>query len=118
MEMYHTILIDDTLDWGKEFRDKYGIVKAETRFVFCKDVKVYCCEMTPSYELLPIRYEFTHRDGVNDDEKEEAEEEGYQNLCLEEVRYIHCHSLNIENAEELGECESDDDAIAAACESY
>jgi len=46
-------------DWMKPFVDKiYGI------YIYDMDKTVHCCSLTPCYELVFIKYDYTIKDGI------------------------------------------------------
>lgn len=83
--------------WTKEFVERAGgaIYRA---YLYDATLVVHCCEITPSYQLIPLyTTPFVSDDeGKIDEEIRLAEDD--------EVIYIHCHVLNLQPADNFYDC--------------
>ncbi len=96
------IALDETAYWDgdPEFAAKCG--KIFGIYIFDASLRVYCCEMTPSYELYFLRSE-PLRVPEDDAEREALDEvirEG--DTDTDPVSYIHCRTIDAKRWPRLG----------------
>lgn len=102
---FKIVVLNETNYWSEEMQAKAGgaIFRA---YLYDATRIVHCCEITPSYELFPL-YTTPWRDDENgsvDEEIRLAEDN--------DVRYVHCHSINAlppENFHDIGVWKKMDD---------
>lgn len=83
------IEIDHTYHWSDEMRAK--VDRICTVYLYDRSVVTHCAELTPSYELIPLYYNFsTKPNQVRNDELAEEIDNEFHN---EEPIYIHCNKI-------------------------
>ena len=94
---WHAIRLDETHFYDKSFLDEYGVEKIYGVYVTDFNTRVYCCEITPSYELNFVNSVFDGGPDRDDDEEkfENLEQELYKaDAYTESVSYMHCGSVS------------------------
>ena len=114
MQTYVQVKRNETEYWGEEWREEHLVTKCLGIYVFAPEIHVHCCELTPSYELWPVRDELEFEPGTSEEDIERAEEEAVAATAWDKIIYIHCHSLDLSKTEEIGEAENAEDAVEAA----
>lgn len=112
MDLYVQKKRNETEYWGEEWKKENHVIRCLGVYVFAPSIKVHCCEITPSYELWPVRNEFEFEPGTSQDDIEKAEEDAMS--AESGIIYIHCSSLNLEETQEIGECEDVEEAVESA----
>lgn len=116
--MYRILKVNNTEHWNSKFLAEHGIKCAKTVYVFDDQLAVRACEITPSFELWPIRYEFD-QPVATDEERDDLEQDTAIYLGEEDIRYQHCRSISPSECEDIGDHESMEDAIEyATCNGY
>lgn len=114
MQAYVQTKLDETEYWDEEWKGEHHVTKCLGVYVFAPEIHVHCCELTPSYELWPVRDEFEFTPGTPGEDIERAEEDASAASAWNEIIYIHCRSLDLSGTEQIGEAETVNDAIEAA----
>lgn len=88
------IQIDETRHWSAEFLKKYGVTQIYGVYLYDANSRIYCCEMTPSYELSFIESVAGH--GIDDEEVWEkfTDDVREADMDADEVIYMHCHDID------------------------
>lgn len=100
--MYKAIAIDQTEYWVESFRKEAG--KIYQVCVFNSNEVTHCCDIRPSYYLIPL-YSYCEND-ISD----ELDEEILENDSLEPF-YMYCGSVDTYKAIDCGDFESEEEAI-------
>jgi len=80
------IALDETGDWLASLTARTG--RIYTQYVFTPDEVTHCCEVTPSYYLVPVRYQTEH-------EVETIEGRTFEEVLAEAGgMYVHCLKID------------------------
>jgi len=104
---YSLVRIEDTQYYADEFIKKMQ-GKCFTIYMYTPGQYTFCCELIPSYYLIPVDY-YCDNEGLSEDLREEFEEANYDSDPI----YIHAHYIDrIPESEKFEgyDFESDDDA--------
>lgn len=93
---WHVIKLDETCFYDKSFLDQYGVEKIYGVYIVDFSKRVYCCEITPSYELNFVKSIYEGGPDVEDEEAIEAFECHLYDCdaVTESVSYMHCGSIH------------------------
>ncbi|NQU42436.1 hypothetical protein HQ520_04070 [bacterium] len=85
--------IDQTDCWCDEIRE--NVTRIFSVFVFDSGRKVYCCELTPSYECHFVESQFETPEDMPESEREHLTDEILQgDASTDRVSYYHCHRID------------------------
>ncbi len=87
------VKLDTTYGWDKKFLKKLGIKKIHTWYLFDANTITNCCELLPSYELIPV-YEAPENEF---EMTEENKDEYYNYMGLninDDTIYVHCSQVD------------------------
>jgi hypothetical protein len=90
---FKLVKLETTYNWDDEFLKKLGITKIHTWYIFDSNEATHCCEILPSYELIPV-YEAPENEF---DMTEENRDEFYDYMGLnptDDTIYMHCNSVD------------------------
>ncbi len=94
---FHLVVIPHNLEhWNIPEYLPY-IERIETVWFFDKNVHVYCCEVTPSYELWPLETRVIFKDSFDHDVDEELRDKIESDVSYwscDEVEYHHVRALD------------------------
>lgn len=86
LPQFKVVVIDETHFWSEEIQARVG--KVFQAYLFDSNRHVYCCELTPSYELYPLYATATMDDS-------EGELDGEMRAAADnEVTYAHVRSID------------------------
>lgn len=91
------VRLDETSNWDADFLKKYRIEKVFGVYVYNRNRRVHCCEMTASYELNFVESQFEFEAGFypEDQLSEEIDDLRIEaEAGTELVSYYHCHSID------------------------
>ena len=90
---FKLVYLNTTFGWDDEFLKKLGITKIHTWYIFDANEVTNCCEILPSYELIPV-YEAPENEF---DMTEENKDEFYDYMGLnpqDDTIYVHCSEID------------------------
>jgi hypothetical protein len=95
----HVVKVDETDLYDEDWRKEFHLKRIICVYVFNRRRAVYCCEMTPSYELqsfgsqyeLDIDYDHPNYDEISEDASEEVRS---ADAGCEQFSYIHCGNVD------------------------
>lgn len=91
------VRMDETEYWVDAFLKKYQIKRVWAVYVYNQNHHTHCCEITPSYELHFVEYQFEYEDGVEHPDAliDEIDGERYKAQAdAEPVSYYHTHVID------------------------
>lgn len=87
--IFKLVKFDTTQNWSEDYLKQLNITKVFTWYIFNSLQTTNCCELLPSYELLPVAEEPECTEDIND--------EFYDNQSLnlvDDCIYMHCNSVD------------------------
>ena len=92
---WHVVRMDDSRFWREGFLPTIGVEATFTFYIFDKGRHVFCCEMTPSYELWRATDTF---DGpaMDDDAKRERAYEAIMEAAATEEPVVYMQTRDID----------------------
>ena len=97
---FNLVALDESEYYSQELQDKCG--KILVIYMYCPDVAVNCCEITPSFELIPVDYK---TENLLIGSEECPENEGIHEVLQESVwtsEPIYVHVSSIDRIPEVG----------------
>jgi hypothetical protein len=91
--IYKLVKFDTTYEWDETTLKKLGITKVETWYIFDSTKAVNCCEIMPSYDLLPVYCAPVNEFDMTDEQRDEF----YDISALDPVSdsmYVHCSQID------------------------
>ncbi len=82
------VLVDETYGWSDKIKNQVG--KIYTAYIYDKSVATHCCEITPSYELVPLYYSTEFAEHKYSEAVEEEIQNEFHNA---EPIYMHCSAV-------------------------
>jgi hypothetical protein len=105
------VSLDETQYYSIAEEDKPFIEKIIQIYLFDRNERTYCCELTPSYYLDPVYADVYVKEGTPDDIRDAL----YEKYCFEpsEGSYYHCGAIEgipADRKYQFGEVETMDEA--------
>jgi len=91
--IYKLVKLNTTHEWDAETLKKLGISKVETWYIFDSLRAVNCCEIIPSYDLLPVYCAPTNEWDMTVENREEFYDMAEIRPADDSV-YIHCSQID------------------------
>jgi hypothetical protein len=91
--IFKLVKFETTQNWREEFLKELGITKVHTWYIFNSNEVTNCCEITPSYELLPVAEEPENVYDMTQENREMFYENATGNLSEDSI-YMHCNSVD------------------------
>jgi hypothetical protein len=85
------VKFDSTQNWDEDYLRQMGITKATTWYLFDANAVTHCCEITPSYYLMPVYEGFDNEDQLSDAQIDDLQ---YQGNLSEFDIYVHCSQVD------------------------
>lgn len=90
---FKLVKFDTTNNWKEEFLKELGITKVHTWYIFNSFQVTNCCELMPSYELLPVAEEPENAYDMTEEHREQFYDNNSLNLS-DDCIYMHCNSVD------------------------
>lgn len=88
----YVVSLDSTHNFMFDPKDRPFIKAIHSVYLFDRNRRVHCCEMTASYEMLFVCDQITYNCELSDKRRDQLDMKyGY---CGGEPKYIHCHSID------------------------
>jgi hypothetical protein len=91
--IYKLVKLDTTHEWDEETLKKLGITKVETWYIFDSTKAVYCCEIMPSYDLLPVYCAPVNEFDMTDENRDEFYDISALSPADDSI-YVHCSQID------------------------
>jgi hypothetical protein len=91
--IFKLVKFETTQNWKEDFLKDLGIKKIHTWYIFNSLRVTNCCELMPSYELLPVAEEPENAHDLPRKNREIFYDHSSLNL-LDECIYMHCNSVD------------------------
>ena len=91
--IYKLVKLDTTYEWEEETLKHLGITKIETWYIFDSAKAVCCCEIIPSYELLPVYSAPVNEWDMTDEQMDEFRDIA-EPSPIDDSKYVHCFSID------------------------
>lgn len=91
--IYKLVKLNTTHEWDADTLKNLGITGVETWYIYDSNKAVNCCEIIPSYELLPV-----YAAPVNEWDITEEQRDEFRDIAepspIDDCVYIHCSSID------------------------
>jgi len=87
------VKLDESEYWNKEITDKVKNGKIYTVYIYNPNKHVHCCELTPSYELYFVGYDYCPKENLSEKEIENLDD-NIRTSETEPVSYYHVHDID------------------------
>jgi len=91
--IFKLVKLDTTFGWDEDFLKQLGITKIHTWYIFDANRVTNCCELLPSYELMPVYEAPDNESEMTDQQADEWYD--YMGLNLQDdTIYMHCNGID------------------------